>query len=54
MASRHLRNFLLYGTVRDSANFPNVRLLFQAPFRLTLFYQDIYIMLNNQTYNSIG
>ncbi|MBP1042603.1 hydroxyacid dehydrogenase [Vagococcus sp. BWB3-3] len=40
MASRHLRNFLLYGTVRDSVNYPNARLLFQAPYRLTLFYQD--------------
>lgn len=40
MASRHLRNFLLYGTVRDSVNFPNARLLFQSPYRLTLFYQD--------------
>ncbi|WP_314060720.1 NAD(P)-dependent oxidoreductase [uncultured Vagococcus sp.] len=40
MASRHLRNFLLFGTVRDSVNFPNARLLFQSPYRLTLFYQD--------------
>lgn len=38
LASQHLRNFLLFGTVRDSVNFPNARLLFQSPYRLTLFY----------------
>jgi len=38
-AVRALRNFLLFGTVRESVNFPATRLVFQSPYRLTIFYQ---------------
>jgi D-3-phosphoglycerate dehydrogenase len=38
-AVQALRNFLLFGTVRDSVNFPAVRLVFRSPFRLTIFYE---------------
>ena len=39
LAVRALRNFLLFGTVRESVNFPATRLVFQSPYRLTIFYQ---------------
>lgn len=38
-AIQALRNFLLFGTVRDSVNFPSVRLVFRSPYRLTVFYE---------------
>lgn len=40
LAIHALRDFLLYGTVRGSVNFPFVRLLFKAPFRLTLYFKE--------------
>lgn len=40
IAIRSLRSFLLNGTIRDSVNFPAVRLPFRSPYRLTLFYED--------------
>lgn len=38
-AVRALRNYLLFGTVRSSVNFPAVRMVFRAPYRFTIFYQ---------------
>lgn len=40
LAVQALRNFLLFGTVRGSVNFPFVRLIFRSPYRLTLFYRE--------------
>lgn len=40
LAVRALRNFLLFGTVRESVNFPTVRLVFRSPYRLTIFYEE--------------
>lgn len=40
LASKALVDFLLYGTVRDSVNFPGARQLFHSPFRVTLFYEE--------------
>ncbi|MBM6615028.1 hydroxyacid dehydrogenase [Desemzia sp. RIT804] len=40
LAVRALRNFLLFGTVRESVNYPATRLVFQSPYRLTIFYQQ--------------
>lgn len=37
-AARALRNFLLYGTVRESVNFPTMRMNFDGEYRFTLFY----------------
>lgn len=39
LAVRALRNFLLFGTVRESVNFPATRLVFQSPYRITIFYR---------------
>ncbi|MGX7200449.1 NAD(P)-dependent oxidoreductase [Enterococcus nangangensis] len=39
-ATRALRNFLLYGSVRESINYPAMRLTFSAPYRLTIFYEN--------------
>ena len=39
-AVRALRNFLLYGTVRESVNYPTMRLTFEANYRFTLFYDN--------------
>ncbi|GCF95152.1 D-3-phosphoglycerate dehydrogenase [Enterococcus florum] len=38
-AAESLRQFLLQGTVRDSINFPNVRLPFRADYRMTVFFE---------------
>lgn len=41
MAAMHnMRDFLIYGTVRQSVNFPDIFLPFTAPTRLTIFYMD--------------
>ncbi|AYW49794.1 hypothetical protein C7H83_04515 [Tetragenococcus halophilus] len=40
VAMRNMRDFLIYGTVRQSANFPDIFLPFTAPTRVTIFYQD--------------
>ncbi len=39
-AVRNLRDFLLYGTVQQSVNFPNVYLPLAAPTRLTVFFSE--------------
>lgn len=36
----NMRDFLIYGTVRQSVNFPDIFLPFTAPTRLTIFYVD--------------
>ncbi|MFV0557395.1 MAG: NAD(P)-dependent oxidoreductase [Enterococcus sp.] len=36
----NMREYLLFGTVRESVNFPNLSLPFTAPMRLTLYYHD--------------
>lgn len=35
-----LSDYLLFGTVKESVNFPVTQLVFQSPYRLTIFYQD--------------
>lgn len=40
VAMRNMRDFLIYGTVRQSVNFPDIFLPFTAPTRLTIFYID--------------
>lgn len=40
VAMRNMREFLLYGTIRQSVNFPNLYLPFHAPERLTIFYHN--------------
>ncbi|WP_165005322.1 MULTISPECIES: NAD(P)-dependent oxidoreductase [unclassified Enterococcus] len=55
LAVQALEDYLLFGTVTESVNYPSVRLLFQAPFRITVFYQkkvnilaEIFSILKNQ------
>ncbi|WP_208560755.1 NAD(P)-dependent oxidoreductase [Marinilactibacillus kalidii] len=40
LARKALSDFLLYGTVRDSVNFPGARQLFHSPYRVTVFYEE--------------
>lgn len=40
MVMRNMREFLLYGTVRQSVNFPSLYIPFNAPTRLTVFYRN--------------
>lgn len=40
LARKALSDFLIYGTVRDSVNFPEARQLFHLPYRVTLFYKE--------------
>lgn len=40
LARKALSDFLLYGTVRDSVNFPPARQLFHSPYRMTVFYEE--------------
>lgn len=40
LAGKALRDFLLYGTVRNSVNFPDARQLFHSPYRVTVFYEE--------------
>ena len=48
-----LKDYLLFGTVREAVNYPSARMFFQAPFRFTIFYQkktnilaEIFSLLN--------
>lgn len=40
MAMTRMLNFLNYGTVEDSVNFPAIKLRFQTAYRLTIFYRN--------------
>lgn len=40
LARKALSDFLIYGKVRDSVNFPSARQLFHLPYRVTLFYKE--------------
>lgn len=40
LALSALSDYLLFGTVKESVNFPTTQLVFQSPYRLTIFYQD--------------
>lgn len=40
LARKALNDFLIYGTVRDSVNFPPARQLLHLPYRVTLFYKE--------------
>lgn len=40
LARKALNDFLMYGTVRDSVNFPPARQLFHLPYRVTMFYKE--------------
>lgn len=40
LARKSLSDFLLFGTVRDSVNFPGARQLFHSPYRVTVFYEE--------------
>ncbi|NTN23781.1 hydroxyacid dehydrogenase [Enterococcus faecium] len=53
LAVEALKDFLLFGTVREAVNYPSARMFFQAPFRFTIFYQkktnilaEIFSLLN--------
>lgn len=39
-AVKALKAFLLYGTVKDSVNFPSAKLPFRGAYRFTLFYEN--------------
>lgn len=39
LAVEALKDYLLFGTVREAVNYPSARMFFQAPFRFTIFYQ---------------
>lgn len=39
-AAKALRAFLLFGTVKDSVNFPTAKLPFRGEYRFTLFYEN--------------
>ncbi|MGM0213448.1 NAD(P)-dependent oxidoreductase [Enterococcus sp. AZ109] len=39
-AAKGLRAFLLYGTVKDSVNFPTAKLPFRGDLRFTLYYEN--------------
>lgn len=53
LAVEALKDYLLFGTVREAVNYPSARMFFQAPFRFTIFYQkktnilaEIFSLLN--------
>lgn len=53
LAVESLKDYLLFGTVREAVNYPSARMFFQAPFRFTIFYQkktnilaEIFSLLN--------
>lgn len=53
LAVEALKDYLLFGTVREVVNYPSARMFFQAPFRFTIFYQkktnilaEIFSLLN--------
>ncbi|ROX35536.1 hydroxyacid dehydrogenase [Enterococcus faecium] len=53
LAVEALKDYLLFGTVREAVNYPSARMCFQAPFRFTIFYQkktnilaEIFSLLN--------
>lgn len=53
LAVEALKDYLLFGTVREAVNYPSARMFFQAPFRFTIFNQkktnilaEIFSLLN--------
>ena len=53
LAVEALKDYRLFGTVREAVNYPSARMFFQAPFRFTIFYQkktnilaEIFSLLN--------